>query len=715
MTNRFAEMENTIRLSRRSRKARRAAARKRATQDVADKGAEAYSPASRALGKRRAVPLSMMLPMPPRQRRVRSFAVPVDYAIPGPIDVMAQPNAMGCWATVFTMMYGWKVQQSMPIEYALGAVGQKWVDMFTAGKGLSSADKTTFLAEAGLVAVAPQSFSVEGWENLLRNYGPIWVTTDEDPGPKFSIHARIITAIRGDGTAEGTRIHVIDPGGGREYDETIADFIPKYESEVRATGHMRIQIVHWNAGAQNSQSQSLSRRSFAHAARPPRLAPPLRRTRAFSQESLEATRAQIIASGVPAAEVDAFLASIQGTSVGMARARALSNKPFEIILPSVSILKDWQVTALLAALSLSAPWFAPMIPLAMTAANSFGVTIGVGPSISGGLVVGAGLGIGVLFAPGNKVGAYGSVSGIGGIIASISATCQLTVVKGGPDVFGGKSLAVGVSVDLGEGPSVAGHALFTTDGKFNGVTAEVGLTAGIPLPFEAFAQYQYTGVAMANALGVVPGTFARVLAFGGIPLDPGAGGRSIGVDALEPGDIILSTTSETVSRVIRGATGSEVSHAAIYVGNGEMAEALGDGVSIKPVATGIMDDSVAVAFRYPGLTAQQAQQVSDFARGAAGRKYDYWGVIDQARYKLAPAFCATLGAGARAQCESWVGSVDLGTSRNDSFYCSELVIAAYQAAGVQLTNGSVQTQSPEDIAQLRLTNTLQYVGHLKTS
>jgi uncharacterized protein YycO len=205
-----------------------------------------------------------------------------------------------------------------------------------------------------------------------------------------------------------------------------------------------------------------------------------------------------------------------------------------------------------------------------------------------------------------------------------------------------------------------------------------------------------------------------VRAFSGIPLDPGAGGRSIGVDALEAGDIILSTTSETISRVIRGATGSEVSHAAIYVGNGEMVEALGDGVGIKPVGTGIMDDSVAVAFRVPGLSPQQAQQVCDFARASVGRKYDYWGIVDQARYKLAPAFCTALAGPARAQCESWVGSVDLGTARNDSFYCSELVVAAFQAAGVQLTSGSVQRQSPEDIAQLRLTNTLEYVGHLKT-
>jgi uncharacterized protein YycO len=711
MANRFAEMESTIQKTRRRRRIRRASARKRAAKGVDVKPQETASAASRALGRHRSLPLSLVLSVQKPRLRARGFAVPVDYAIPGPIDVMAQRDSMACWATVFTMMYGWKVRASMPVEHALGTVGQNWVKMYTDNTGLSSADKVKFLAEAGLIAEAPQSFSVEGWEHLLRNYGPIWVTTDEDvrPGLKnFSIHARIVTSIRGDGTAEGTRIHVIDPAGGREYDETIADFIPKYESEVRETGHMRIQVVHWPAGAQTSQSQSLRGRSFARAI------PRVRRASALSQQSLEEVKAQIVASGVPASEVDAFLATVHGHSAGMTHARALNQKPFRITLPPASVLADWQATALLAALGLSVPWLAPMIPLARMACNQFGVTIGIGPAISGGLGAGASLGAGILMAPGNKVGAYGSVSGIIGYIASISASLQLTVVKGGPDVFGGESLAVGVSVDLGEGPSVAGHALFSMDGKFNGVTGEVGLTAGIPLPFEAFAQYQYTGVVMANALGVVPGTYARVRAFSGIPLDPGAGGRSIGIDAMEPGDIILSTTSDLGSRVIRGAMGSEVSHASIYVGNGEVVEALADGVGVKPVGTAIADDSVAVAFRFPNLSPQQAQVICDFARGAVGKKYDYVGIVSEARYRLAPAFCTALAGAARAECESWIGSVDLGTSRNDTFYCSELVIAAYQAAGIQLMSGSVRSQSPEDIARLRLTNALQYVGHLKT-
>ena len=41
-----------------------------------------------------------------------------------------------------------------------------------------------------------------------------------------------------------------------------------------------------------------------------------------------------------------------------------------------------------------------------------------------------------------------------------------------------------------------------------------------------------------------------------IALEPGVGGRSIGISALQPADIIVSTTKATVSGVIRVGTQS---------------------------------------------------------------------------------------------------------------------------------------------------------------
>ncbi|MFH1719391.1 MAG: papain-like cysteine protease family protein [Planctomycetota bacterium] len=174
------------------------------------------------------------------------------------IDVIAQPSSKACWATVFTMMYGWKTGTCLTIETALSEVGPKWVEMFKGNKGLMPDDKKDFVAAAGLVAEPPMSLSVIGWEKMLRDYGPIWVTTDEAPGKPWAIHARIIVAIRGDGTPAGTKFKIIDPAGGKEYTETIETFVPKYEEEVRKTGYMRMQILHWPKDARYGDAKAMA-------------------------------------------------------------------------------------------------------------------------------------------------------------------------------------------------------------------------------------------------------------------------------------------------------------------------------------------------------------------------------------------------------------------------------------------------------------------------
>ena len=70
-----------------------------------------------------------------------------------------------------------------------------------------------------------------------------------------------------------------------------------------------------------------------------------------------------------------------------------------------------------------------------------------------------------------------------------------------------------------------------------------------------------------------------------IELDPGVGGQCVGESALEAGDLIVSTTAARVSRGIRTATSSPVSHAMLYVGNGQVIEAIQEGVVERPLST----------------------------------------------------------------------------------------------------------------------------------
>jgi hypothetical protein len=70
-----------------------------------------------------------------------------------------------------------------------------------------------------------------------------------------------------------------------------------------------------------------------------------------------------------------------------------------------------------------------------------------------------------------------------------------------------------------------------------------------------------------------------------VPLDPDAGGRSIGQSPLVIADILLSTQDDPiVANTVRRVTDSEVSHASLYIGDGPIVEALLDrGVVINRV------------------------------------------------------------------------------------------------------------------------------------
>ncbi|NLR60379.1 glycoside hydrolase family protein [Chitinophaga polysaccharea] len=182
----------------------------------------------------------------------------VDYTVPGLVAPLRQPTGMVCWATVATMMISWRRQASLSIETAMGNIGAMYLTKFRNNQGLSASEKIPFLTAAGMQFEYPQSLTVAGWEHLLRSYGPIWVTTAEGSDAHFGIHARLMTAIRGNGNADDTQLTIVDPASGTTYQEKLADFLVKFEREVRVSQAWdgRIQIVHFAAGTATTHSLS---------------------------------------------------------------------------------------------------------------------------------------------------------------------------------------------------------------------------------------------------------------------------------------------------------------------------------------------------------------------------------------------------------------------------------------------------------------------------
>lgn len=179
----------------------------------------------------------------------------IDYSVPEPVPALAQPKTMACWATALTILFTWRDRASRTIEDVTSEVGAHYRTLYDTNAGLTAADKDALVRDAGLASQAGVNLSPEGWTDLLRKHGPVWVTTRETAG----IHGRIVHGIHGDGTPKGTTLDIIDPAGGRTYGETVEAFLPKFEAEAIAGKTDRINLVYLAQG--RSAAQSLSRKA----------------------------------------------------------------------------------------------------------------------------------------------------------------------------------------------------------------------------------------------------------------------------------------------------------------------------------------------------------------------------------------------------------------------------------------------------------------------
>jgi cell wall-associated NlpC family hydrolase len=163
-------------------------------------------------------------------------------------------------------------------------------------------------------------------------------------------------------------------------------------------------------------------------------------------------------------------------------------------------------------------------------------------------------------------------------------------------------------------------------------------------------------------------------------ITPGQYGQSIGLSALRPGDIILTSGNAAISEAIRTRTGAPVSHAALYVGDGQIVEMVGNGAQKVALSSALGEADYAAAYRVPGLTPAQEAQLVAFAEDVVRRgvQFDFWAI-------------ATFPHGNTA----------------DQLYCSEMVLEAFRAAGRDF--GGRDTLVPGDVITLP---GIQYLGHI---
>lgn len=166
--------------------------------------------------------------------------------------------------------------------------------------------------------------------------------------------------------------------------------------------------------------------------------------------------------------------------------------------------------------------------------------------------------------------------------------------------------------------------------------------------------------------------------------------RSISPAALRPGDIILSTDNDATSGLVRWGSNSALSHAMLYLGDGEVLESTANGVAIRPLHEALHDNVLcAVVLRHSRMTPAYAFDVVTYANEHIGAEYDYGGAL----VSPSRALCGTMGSA-------------------DKFFCSELIVDAFHKAGLALTNESPQCTTPGDIWNASSAGAVDYIGHL---
>jgi hypothetical protein len=132
----------------------------------------------------------------------------------------------------------------MTTEVFLDGLGGSWRKIYDDDTGLTTAEFRTFAGDVmKLHAEGAMSYTVEGLARLLRQRGPLWVISDDTFDGNAIVHARIVTAMKGDGSASGTTVTLVDPISGGFVTETYTRFAQRLEAPDAVK--FGVGIYHW--------------------------------------------------------------------------------------------------------------------------------------------------------------------------------------------------------------------------------------------------------------------------------------------------------------------------------------------------------------------------------------------------------------------------------------------------------------------------------------
>jgi len=148
------------------------------------------------------------------------------------------------------------------------------------------------------------------------------------------------------------------------------------------------------------------------------------------------------------------------------------------------------------------------------------------------------------------------------------------------------------------------------------------------------------------------------------------------------GDYFVVHTDGWAARMIQIGTRSKWNHAGIYIGNGQIIEALPQGVKIDNLSK--YDGKPIIWAHEMSLTSQERVNLITFAKRFENDGYGVWSIIALG-FK-----CLTFGLPLIPA--DWIAV------REKKVICSQLVAWAYSHVGIKLTNKKHALVTPKDLA-----------------
>jgi hypothetical protein len=201
-----------------------------------------------------------------------------------------------------------------------------------------------------------------------------------------------------------------------------------------------------------------------------------------------------------------------------------------------------------------------------------------------------------------------------------------------------------------------------------------------------------------------------------------AGATLVEPQVLQLGDILLTAEPTFASASIRLMTFAPVSHAAVYVGDRRVVEAVRSGVRVRELEEVLAEAALVLVLRYPELSVEQAARIKEYAVSKSGAGFSFVGITLHIPFSLTRRVCELpfVPAVVRDACIRSTGVLQQLAASERRLFCSQLVLQAYRHAGVPVTYADPRLISPADILHMRdgdvssvkIAKQLLYVGRL---